>query len=194
MANKYSEDALKYPVKGIVMEDNIWEFGKAKRKCKVNIPVLMPLQDPAETTKQVEKKTNAKIKDKTTDKTANYIEIYLPDSVYTYPTDTELENENATIKGASKSNPKRTADNGETKNSLARVIKKNTAIVLIFVNGRCDPGSIKCLGKYDDYEKSKVLKGNTGGISNLTATSALRTAKKNYTVKYSRTAYNFSDR
>lgn len=177
MANKYSMDALKYPVKGIVIEDNIWEFGKPKTKSKVNIPILMPLQEPAETTIVTEKKTNKKIQNREIKKSANYIEIYLPDSVYTYPTELELENEEPTIRGASKKNPKRTETNGETTKGLSRIVRKNTAVVLLFIDGKADPGNIKCLGKYDDYEEERILNGvNTGGITKLTEESATRTA------------------
>lgn len=175
MANTYSTETLRYPTKGVVIEDNIWEFGKPKTKSKVNIPVLMPLQEPAETTRETTKKTNPKIKNKEVSKTANYIEIYLPDSVYTYPTELELENENPTIRGASKKNPKRTEDNGETTKGLSRIVKKNTAVILVFIDGKADPGNIKCIGKFDDYEEERILNGaNTGGITKLTETSALR--------------------
>lgn len=175
MSNSYSIDALRYPTKGIVLEDNIWEFGKPKTKSKVNIPILMPLQEPAETTLETTKKSNSKIKDKEVKKSANYIEIYLPDSVYTYPTEVELENEKPTIRGASKKNPKRTDENGETIDGLSRIVRKNTAVILIFIDGKADPGNIKCIGKFDDYEEEKILNGaNTGGITKLTEISATR--------------------
>lgn len=190
MSNTYSKETLRYPTKGIVLEDNLWEFGKEKTKCKVNIPVLMPLQEAAETTKETVLKTNKKIKNKTVNETVNYVEIYLPDSVYTYPTEADLENSEATVLGASKSNPIRTEKNGETKRGLTRIIKKNTAIILIFIDGKADPGNIKCLGKFDDYEPEKIMDGgNTGGISKLTEASALRTSGANRTSMKDRTSY-----
>lgn len=185
MANSYSEEVLRYPTKGIVIEDNIWAFGKPKTKTKINIPVLMPLQEKAETTKETIKKTNSKIKNKEVEKTANYIEIYLPDSVYTYPTELDdLPNESPTIKGASKKNSKRTDENGETIKGLSRIVKKNTAVILIFIDGKADPGNIKCIGKFDDYEEERILNGaNTGGITRTTSESATRTATSTGTAK-----------
>ena len=122
---------------------------------------------------------------KEVEKTANYIEIYLPDSVYTYPTELDdLSNESPTIRGASKKNPKRTDENGETIKGLSRIVKKNTAVILIFIDGKADPGNIKCIGKFDDYEEERILNGaNTGGITRTTSESATRTATSTGTAK-----------
>lgn len=174
MASKYSKNILKYPTKAIVIEDNIWAFGKAKKKAKINIPALMPLQKPAETTLVTVKKTNKKIKNKAVEKTINYIEVYLPDSIYTYPTTAEITNDEATLKGASWSNPKRTEDNGQTKKALTRIVKKNTRLMITFIDSVAMADNIKILGKYDDYEEEKKKKGNLSGMTDLTISSALR--------------------
>lgn len=176
MATRYSETIMQFPTKGIVMEDNIWEYGKPKKKAKVNIPAMMPLQDPAETTVVTKKKSNKGIIDKSVDKTVNYVEIYLPDSVYTYPTESELENEEPEIIGASKKNPKRTEENGETKTGLARIVKKNTRLIVLVIDGIAIADNIKVIAKFDDYEEEKLMKAAEfgGSISELTRESALR--------------------
>lgn len=174
MASKYSKNILKYPTKAIVIEDNVWAFGKAKKKAKINIPALMPLQKAAETTLVTVKKTNKKIKNKKVEKTKNYIEIYLPDSIYTYPTVAEIKNDSATLRGASWKNPKRTDDNGQTKKALTRIVKKNTRLMITFIDSVAMADNIKVLGKFDDYEEEKKKLGNLGGMSDLTIDSALR--------------------
>ena len=173
MASRYSKEILKHPTKAIVLEDNIWEFGKAKEKAKINIPVLMPLQEPAETTKVTTRKTNKKIKNKKVERTVNYVEIYLPDSVYTYPTTADIPNDNPTLIGASKNNPKNTGENGETKRGLTRIVKKNTMLTVLIIDSIALADNIKVLGKYDDYDEPKLLEGNTGGMSALTIASAI---------------------
>ena len=174
MASRYGTNVLKYPTKAIVLEDNIWEFGKAKEKAKINIPMLMPLQEPAETTLMSVKKSNKKIKNKKVEKTVNYVEIYLPDSVYTYPTMGEVSNEDPTLYGASEENPLNTGENGPKKKGLTRIVKKNTMLMIIFIDSIALADNIKVIGKFDDYEEEKKKRGNTGGMSELTISSALR--------------------
>ena len=153
MASKYFEGIKGLPTKGIVLEDSVWPFGQAKEKAKINIPVLLPLQEPAETTKYVKKKSNAGIMDRGVEETHNYVELFLPDSVYTFPTDAEVENENCTIRGASKENPKRTEENGETTEGLTRIVKKNTRLMLFIIDGIPIADNIKILGRFDDFEE-----------------------------------------
>ncbi len=172
MASRYSKKILEGPTKAIVIENNIWAFGKAKEKAKINIPALMPLQKAAETTTVTKKKTNKKIKNKVVEQTLNYIEIYLPDSIYTYPTTAEIVNDEATIKGASWKNPKRTDDNGQTKKALTRIVRKNTQLMITFIDGIALSDNIKVLGKYDDYEEEKKKKSLVS-MSDITISSAL---------------------
>jgi hypothetical protein len=187
MSSQYSKEAVKYPTKGIVLEDNFWNYGQKKTKTKVNIPVIMPLQEPAETTIKTEKKTNSRIKDTKVEQTVNYVEIYLPDFVYTYPTEEEIDNANKTLHGATSDyvpegsdTPLDNGSNGEFVKGLARVVRKNTRLIIIFIDGQATPGNIKCIGGFDDAEEEKAMalaltaNGNTGGISELTAVSATR--------------------
>ena len=162
MASKYFDDIKGFPTKGIVMEENIWPFGQFKEKAKINIPVLLPLQEPAETTKYVKKKSNAGIADREIEETHNYVELYLPDSIYTFPTEAEMENEECTIRGASKDNPKRTEENGETIEGLTRIVKKNTELMLFIIDGIPKITNIKILGRFDDIEEAELKESNYG--------------------------------
>ena len=168
MASKYFDKIKGFTTKGIVMEDSVWPFGQAKEKAKINIPVLLPLQEPAETTKYVKKKSNAGITDRGVEETHNYIELFLPDSVYTFPTDAEVENENCTIHGASKENPKRTEENGETTEGLTRIVKKKTRLMLFIIDGIAIADNIKILGRFDDFEEEPEPQESNFGAEPLT--------------------------
>lgn len=161
--SKYFDKIKSFSTKGVVIEDNIWYFGKPKEKAKVNIPTLLPLQEPSEITKFIKKASNIFIKDSSVQQTRNYIEIYLPDSLYTYPSEGDVENENPKIRGASKNNKKRTANNGETKEGLVREVKKNTEIMLFFIDGKVEHKNIKILGRYDDFDEEAALQYSNYG-------------------------------
>ena len=183
----YSKEILKYPTKAIVVEDNFWYYGKQKTKTKINIPAIMSLQEPADTTTVSTKKTNKMIKDTYVQKTLNYVEVYVPDACYTYPTEEEIKNDKQTVFGATKdyipegkSKPIDNGINGEKVTGMARVIRKNTRLIVIFIDGEATADNIKVLCKFDDAAEEENLVasynklGNTGGISNLTASSAIR--------------------
>ena len=177
MASKYSQEIVKIPTKGIVLEDNVWEFGKPKKKAKINIPALLPLQEPSEIVKKSVRKTNAGIVEKVVERTLNYIEIYLPDSLYTYPTDYEVENEEPEIRGASKENPKRTEKNGETKPGLVRLVKKNTQLMLIIMDAVAIEDNIRIIGKYDDFDPEKE-EAEESKLAGYVSTSTRKSAKR----------------
>lgn len=183
----YGAKALDYPTKAIVIEDNYWYYNKPKTKAKVNIPAIMTLQEPAEPTTFTEKKSNSRIKDQSIDKTLNYVEIFVPDSCYTYPREEKVKNDKKTLHGATsdyipegKTKPLDNGTNGEKKLAMVRVLPKNTRLTIIFIDGEASVDNIKVLGKFDDAMEitdeslagNKL--GNTGGISNLTAKSATR--------------------
>ena len=80
MSSKYSEIATGMTTLAVVIEDNIWEYGKKKKKAKINIPILMPLQEQVPTVTVVERYSK-RIKKKKVEKTVNYLEIFLPDTL-----------------------------------------------------------------------------------------------------------------
>ena len=142
---------------------------------KINIPMLLPGQEPAEITKYLRKKSNRHISDISEPEALNYIEIFLPDNMYTFPTDGDVANPHAKIKGAKKTNPKRTKNNGETKEGLIRIVKKNTEIMLFFLNGELTYDNIKVLGRYDDFDKEAALQESNFGSRVSGATKAAGT-------------------
>lgn len=183
----YGSQALNYPTKAIVVEDNYWYYGKPKTKAKINIPAVMTLLDPSEPTSWIEKKSNKRIKDRTIEKTLNYVEIFVPDSCYTYPSENKIKNDKQTLHGATEdyipeghTKPLDNGTNGEKKLSMVRVLPKNTRLMIIFIDGQAMVDNIKVIGKFDDAVETidEALAGtllqNTGGISNLTASSAVR--------------------
>ena len=188
MSSPYSNKIIQYPTKGVVIEDNFWYYGKPKTKAKVNIPAIMTLQEPSEPIIITEKKTNGRIHDKEVDKTLNYLEMYIPDFLYTFPTEEDLANNNQTVFGASKKykhpiskKKMNSGKKGSTVKGMARVVRKNTRIIIIFLDGLAKAGNIICIGRLDDLQGDEDIEelalatlGNTGGISKLTAKSAMR--------------------
>lgn len=188
MANGvYSEVTLSYPTKAIVIEDNYWYYGEPKTKVKINIPAIMALQEPVETTMFTEKRSNPRIVDASIDKTVNYIEVYVPDSCYTYPTEDMVNNNNKTLHGATSTyvpdghtKPLDNGTNGEKVLKMVRILPKNTRLVVLFLDGEAKADNIVVICKYDDateYPDASLnsnMLGNTGGISNITAKSATR--------------------
>ena len=186
----YGEKVLEHPTIATVIEDNYWYYGKPKTKAKINIPAIMTLQEPAEPTTFTEKKSNSRIKDQTVDKTVNYVEIFVPDSCYTYPSERKVKNDKKTLHGATadyipegKTKPLDNGTNGEKKLAMVRVLPKNTRLTILFIDGEATIENIKVLGKFDDATEvvdpslagNKL--GNTGGISKLTASSATRSGR-----------------
>lgn len=169
-SSNYLKKIIQYSMRGVVLEDNIWYFGEPKEMAKVNVPMLFPEQEPAEIVKYIKKKTNRHIADEAAPEALNYIEIYLPDNMYTFPTDGDVVNPHPKIKGAKKTNPKRTKNNGETKEGLIRIVKKNTEIMLFFLNGIPTYDNIKVLGRYDDFDKEAEMQ--TSNFGNRTSASA----------------------
>lgn len=175
-ASKYFEKMKSISFRGVVMEDNIWYFGEPKEMAKINVPMLLPGQEPAEITKFIKKPSNRHIINVNNPPEAlNYIEIYLPDNMYTFPTDGDVINKNPKIKGAKKTNPKRTKNNGETKEGLIRIVKKNTEIMLFFLNGIPTYDNIKVLGRYDDFDKEAAIQESNFGSRVSGATKAAGT-------------------
>jgi hypothetical protein len=183
----YGIKRLDYPTRAIVIEDNYWYYGKPKTKAKISIPAIMTLQERPEPISFIEKKSNSRIKDKTVDKTLNYIEMYVPDNCYTYPSETKAKNDHQTLHGATEdyipeghTKPLDNGTNGEKKLKMVRVLPKNTRLMIVFIDGEARIENIKIIGKYDDAmeitdQALSVNKlGNTGGISSLTIQSAIR--------------------
>ena len=154
----------------------------------------MTLQEPVEPTTFTDNKTNPRIKDQTVKKTLNYIEIDVPDAYYTYPSERKVKNDKKTLHGATSdyipeghTKPLDNGTNGEKKLAMVRVLPKNTRLTVIFIDGDIGNSNgqlnVRVVGKYDDATEitdpalagNKL--GNTGGISNLTAKSAVRGAR-----------------
>lgn len=155
MANRYEKEVLGYSTIAVVLEDNIWEFGKAKKKAKINIPLLMPLQEPSSAVKVVEIK-NPKVGQVKVKETRNYIELYLPDNLYTYPTEGDVKNANRTLFGAKKGNKADTGKNSATKKGLIRMVEKDTKLVITVVDGYALEENVKILFKFDDFDEDNV--------------------------------------
>ncbi len=192
----YSKDLLKEPTIATVIEDSFWYYGKAKPKAKVNIQKVLTLQETVEPTLYTEIKSNSKVRDQQVKKTVNYIEMYIPDEYYTYPSEQKVKNDKQTLHGATAdyipeghTKPLDNGKNGEKKLTMARVIYKNTRFTVTFIDGEInesengDNKSIKIIGRTDDAVESEDATlignklGNTGGISKLTASSATRSGR-----------------
>lgn len=171
MASDYSNKSVTFPTLAVVMEENIWEYGKEKTKAKINIPVLMPLQELAPTVSMKEN-LNSLVKDKKIEKTVNYVEIFLPDSLYTYPVEGNVKNKNQKLYGAKSTNKLDNGKNGSKVKGMIRKVDQYTKLVILIVDGEARAENIKVLFKFDDYENENGGKKN--GVSQLTNKSALR--------------------
>jgi hypothetical protein len=170
-SKKYEKDIVSEPTIAVVLEDNIWEYGEKKKKAKINIPSLMPLQKIAESAVSLTVDTNDKVKQKKIEKTQNFIEIFLPDSLYTYPSEDKVKNKSQSLYGAKETNPANNGTNGKYVKSMVRRVNKETKLVIVVVDGYVREENIKVLFKFDDYEE-----GRTGhhGVTNNTINAALR--------------------
>lgn len=155
MANRYEKQVLGYSTIAVVLEDNIWEYGKPKKKAKINIPLIMPLQEPSSAVKVVEIKNN-KVGPVKVRETQNFIEIYLPDNLYTYPTEGDVKNANRTLFGAKKGNAADNGKNSATKKGLVRMVEKDTKLVITVVDGYALEENVKILFKFDDFDENNV--------------------------------------
>ena len=177
MANRYEKEVLGYSTIAVVLEDNIWEFGKPKEKAKINIPLLMPLQEPSTAVKVVEIR-NPKVGPVKVRETQNYIELYLPDNLYTYPTEDNVRNANRKVLDNAKkklgASTKISSDEKTAKkkgNKLIRMVEKDTKLVITVVDGYALEENVKILFKFDDFDENNVgVKESTNGADKKAAT------------------------
>ena len=173
MANKFTNRVLGLqPTIAVVMEDSIWEYGKEKEKAKINIEELMILQEPGPATKKV-RVTNGKVGQIKVEKTQNFIEMYLPDSLYTYPKEGEMEEADKQLFGAKKTTMKFV--DSESK-KMIRIVEAKTKLTIFVINGELKEENIKILGKYDDFDKNAKGKKekHKNGLSPKSKEAALR--------------------
>lgn len=136
--NFYQELDLKYPEMGIVLEDTFWNYGDKKEKAKIGIPVLLPMESRNSVSINKYK--------------SNYIEAYIPDAYYTYPTNETLVNKDPEIRGQRED--KLNGKKGTTITGLTRMIPKGTKVIIVFIGGNISEP--KVIGKYDDQEQDEI--------------------------------------
>lgn len=157
----FLKNIIGHPIKGVVIEDNIWEYGKEKEKAKVYIMDLTPLQEPPEYIRFEEEKSG-RIRDTEMEMTRNYIEMLLPDAVYTYPTEGMVENEEQTLFGATRDHPLNDGTNGAEIEGMVRIVPAGTVLMVLIIDGNVREENIHVLYKQDDYdENSEVHHGET---------------------------------
>ena len=171
MSSKYSEIATGMTTLAVVIEDNIWEYGKKKKKAKINIPILMPLQEQVPTVTVVERYSK-RIKKKKVEKTVNYLEIFLPDSLYTYPENSWVKNPNQKLYGAKASHYLDNGTNGAKRKGLTRIVHALTKIVIVIIDNDAKPQNIKVISKFDDYLADEEEKEH--GVTKSARTAATR--------------------
>lgn len=192
MANKYEQSVLGFPTIAVVMEDSIWEFGKKKEKAKINIPAIMPLQEPSSAVKFVTKHKKGKLL--VVPETQNYIELFLPDDLYTFPVEggTKINPKSGSFgnkvthgsgsaaessSGGSKGTISGSSKAAKTKKkSLYRIVEKDTKLVIIVIDGYAVEENIKILFKYDDFDENNMGAKESGhhGLSTASKNAALR--------------------
>ena len=160
---------------GIVLEDNIWRYGDPKTKSKIYIPLLSPMESREELSSTVNIKRRLIKNAKLQNEKINYIEVYIPDNIYTIPQEFDILNDDMTIRGAKKNDPRLDGTNGRYINNLTRIVPKNTRLLISFMDPS-DESEIKIIGKADDYEEEKIKLngGQLYGIDATTYKSALR--------------------
>lgn len=160
---------------GIVLEDNIWRYGDPKTKAKIYIPLLSPMESRDELSSTINIKRRIIKNAKLQNEKINYIEVYIPDSIYTIPQEFDILNDDMKIRGAKKNDPRLDGTNGRYINNLTRIVPKNTRLLISFMDPS-DESEIKIIGKADDYEEEKIKLngGDLYGIDTITYKSALR--------------------
>lgn len=157
----YEKGILASPMIAVVLEDNVWPYGEEKLKAKINIPSLMPAQELPKKIVSFKEKTTALVEPVSIKHTQNFIEIFLPDELYTYPSENMEKNPSQSLFGAKSGHALDDGTNGKYKKGLVRRVDKETKLVIIVVGGRVREENIKVLFKYDDYEEESKHGGKS---------------------------------